>query len=167
MSLELYNKKRKFDQTKEPKGTVKKSSTNRFVVQEHQASHLHYDFRLAMAGVLKSWALPKGMPLKSGERRLAVQTEDHPVDYLDFAGVIPSGNYGAGTVKIWDKGKYEIQKNQKPVSSGVERTKKQENKISELVFELVGKKLKGRYALIKPKEGKFGPKAWLLLKLKE
>ncbi len=155
MSLEKYWRKRKFDKTPEPKGRVLKTSKNRFVVQEHWASHHHFDFRLEMpasakasAGkdiVLKSWAVPKGVPEKKGKRVLAIQTEDHPVRYLNFEGEIPEGCYGAGIVKIFDKGRYEL----------IERT---ENKI---VFELKGKKLKGKYILLKFKK----PNQWLLFKI--
>jgi len=144
MSLKKYWRKRKFDKTPEPKGRVLKTSKNRFVVQEHWASHHHFDFRLEMDGVLKSWAVPKGVPEKKGKRVLAIQTEDHPVSYLNFEGEIPEGCYGAGIVKIFDKGRYEL----------IERT---ENKI---VFELKGKKLKGKYILLKFKK----PNQWLLFK---
>ena len=144
MSLKKYWRKRKFDKTPEPKGRVLKTSKNRFVVQEHWASHHHFDFRLEMDGVLKSWAVPKGVPEKKGKRVLAIQTEDHPVSYLNFEGEIPEGCYGAGIVKIFDKGRYEL----------IERT---ENKI---VFEFKGKKLKGKYILLKFKK----PNQWLLFK---
>ncbi|RLC38524.1 MAG: 3'-phosphoesterase [Candidatus Nealsonbacteria bacterium] len=164
MSLEKYWRKRNFDKTPEPKGRGLKTSKNRFVVQEHWASHHHFDFRLEMpafakasAGkpasaeasadkdvVLRSWAVPKGVPEKKGKRVLAIQTEDHPVSYLNFKGEIPEGCYGAGIVKIFDKGKYEL----------IERT---ENKI---VFELEGKKLRGKYTLLKFKK----PNQWLLFK---
>jgi len=145
MSLEKYWRKRDFDKTPEPKGRVLKTSKNRFVVQEHWASHHHFDFRLEMDGVLKSWAVPKGVPEKKRKRVLAIQTEDHPVRYLNFEGEIPEGCYGAGIVKIFDKGRYEL----------IERT---ENKI---VFELKGKKLKGKYILLKFKK----PNQWLLFKI--
>ena len=145
MSLEKYWEKRDFDKTPEPKGRVLKTSKNRFVVQEHWASHHHFDFRLEMDGVLKSWAVPKGVPEKKGKRVLAIQTEDHPVSYLNFEGEIPEGCYGAGVVKAFDKGKYEL----------IERT---ENKI---VFELKGKKLRGKYTLLKFKK----PNQWLLFKI--
>ena len=114
-----------------------------FVVQKHWATHLHYDFRLEMNGVLKSWAVPKGIPMKRGIKRLAVQTEDHPLSYANFEGVIPKGFYGAGKVKIWDKGKYKLIKKSK----------------DEIIFELHGKKLIGRYVLVRMKGNN-----WLIFK---
>ncbi len=146
MGLEKYHQKRKFDKTTEPAGEVDSGEGNRFVVQKHQASHLHYDFRLEIEGVLKSWAVPKGVPDAPGIRRLAVQTEDHPVEYIDFAGTIPEGEYGAGTVEIWDKGTFRL-----------------DNKSLEgLEFSLNGEKLSGAYVLIHT-DGK----NWLLIKRKE
>lgn len=146
--LEDYRNKRNFNTTPEPEGGVNQNSTGktRFVVQEHHASHLHWDFRLEMDGVLKSWALPKGMPVKKGEKRLAVQTEDHPLDYIDFEGVIPEGEYGAGRVTIWDRGTYRLKN----------RT---DDKIE---FFLDGKKSTGRFVLIRFKGQ---DKNWLLIKL--
>lgn len=117
---------------------------NRFVIQEHQATHLHWDFRLEKDGVLKSWAVPKGPPEQKGIKRLAVQVEDHEISYIAFQGTIPEGQYGAGTVKIWDKGTYQIE------SESPKR----------IVFELKGKRLQGKYALIRLRE-----KQWLLMKL--
>ena len=160
MALEKYLKKRKFDKTTEPQGNIKVvKGKSRFVVQEHHASHLHYDFRLELPEewedgetVLKSWAVPKGVPTESGIKHLAIQTEDHPVEYIDFKGIIPEGNYGAGVVKIWDSGKFEKLK--------VQSAKR---KVEMLEFELNGKKLKGDYVMIKTKFA--GNKdSWLMFK---
>jgi bifunctional non-homologous end joining protein LigD len=117
---------------------------NRFVVQEHHASHLHWDFRLEKEGVLKSWAVPKGIPEDKGTKRLAIQVEDHELGYIDFEGTIAEGQYGAGTVNIWDKGTYSLES----------ETPKR------ILFELKGKRLKGKYSLVHLKE-----KQWLLIKL--
>jgi len=143
MSLVQYQLKRDFNKTNEPVPRREKGENfaQRFVIQEHHASHLHYDFRLEMKDeesgeiVLKSWAIPKNIPLDKGVKHLAVQTEDHPVDYLDFEGEIPSGNYGAGTVTIWDKGKW-----------GLMKGNLEEGRLS---FNLLGEKVKGRYVLIR------------------
>jgi DNA ligase D-like protein (predicted 3'-phosphoesterase) len=146
MGLGEYRQKRKFSKTPEPAGEAGGGEGNRFVVQKHQASHLHYDFRLEMEGVLKSWAVPKGVPDVPGVRRLAVQTEDHPVEYIDFAGTIPDGEYGAGTVEIWDKGTFRLDKKSS----------------AQLEFNLNGEKLVGAYVLIHT-DGK----NWLLIRRKE
>lgn len=152
MVLEKYKKKRKFSKTPEPKPKAKTKGANRFVVQKHQATQLHYDFRLELPEkidkgeiVLKSWAVPKGVPEKSGIKHLAVAVEDHPVDYINFKGVIPKGEYGAGTVEIFDKGKFKL----------IEFTPRS------LKFELKGKKLKGKYVLFNLKD-----KNWLIFKMK-
>ncbi|MCL5018759.1 MAG: 3'-phosphoesterase [Candidatus Pacearchaeota archaeon] len=154
MSLKTYQKKRKFvgkGKTIEPKGEIKKSISKqlRFVIHEHHASHLHWDLRLEMNGVLKSWAVPKVPPATKGIKRLAMHVEDHPLSYINFHGVIPEGNYGAGKVLIWDKGKYNL-------------VEQNSNKI---IFELHGKKLKGKYALIKTSYGAKSGKSWLFFKL--
>jgi len=162
MSLVKYTAKRNFEVTPEPKAVLKKNSaTLSFVVQRHKASHLHYDLRLEMDGVLKSWAVPKGPSMNPGDKRLAMMVEDHPFSYKDFKGVIPEG-YGAGIVEIWDNGKYtDID------SSG----KDAENKLKDglhsgsLKFILAGKKLRGEFALVKLK-GK-QENAWLLIKHKD
>jgi DNA ligase D-like protein (predicted ligase)/DNA ligase D-like protein (predicted 3'-phosphoesterase) len=147
--LQEYHAKRDFTVTSEPSGGEKKGESPVFVVQEHHARRLHYDLRLEKDGVLKSWAVPKGIPESTDEKRLAVATEDHPLGYADFEGEIPKGQYGAGTVKIWDKGVYTV--------------KVWDEKMVE--FTLNGERLKGRYVLVRLK--KAGEKDWLLLKGKE
>lgn len=151
-NLKEYHNKRDFNKTPEPKGTLKKKDFDRlsFVIQRHQARHLHYDMRLERDGVLKSWAVPKTPPCESGIKRLAVKTEDHPLQYQDFEGEIPEGHYGAGKVEIWDKGSYV------PVEWG-------DNLI---VFEIKAKKLKGTYCLVKLKPKEQGDKNWLFFKKK-
>ena len=145
MTLDDYRQKRNFPKTPEPQGERQGAEKSRFVVQKHQASHLHYDFRLEMNGVLRSWAVPKGIPLEPGIRRLAVQVEDHPLEYIDFASIIPQGEYGAGTVEIWDKGEYTLDKQNPDL----------------LEITLSGDKLTGGYVLIHT-----GDKNWLVIKRK-
>lgn len=141
-ALQTYNAKRNFKSTPEPKGK-RGDEKNIFVVQKHSASHLHYDFRLEVDGVLKSWAVPKGISKTMHEKHLAVQTEDHPLEYAKFAGVIPEGNYGAGKVEIWDNGTYDAISH-KP-SKNIMRDSLKAGKIK---VKLHGKKLRGTYALI-------------------
>lgn len=164
MALKDYNNKRKFDETTEPKGTTKKSEDQLiFVVQRHAASRLHYDFRLEMEGVLKSWAVPKGPSLNPDDKRLAMMVEDHPYDYKDFEGNIPEGNYGAGQVEVWDSGTYEPLDETSKLSDEKELLK--ELKDGSLKFVLHGKKLKGEFALVKMKNAENN--AWLLIKHKD
>lgn len=161
MGLGKYFKKRRFKETPEPKGTVKKRRDTKlaFVVQEHHASRLHYDFRLELDGVLKSWAVPKGPSMDPHQHHLAIQTEDHPYEYRKFEGVIPEGNYGAGNVIIWDEGWYEPRAD----SNDAEKTLRAELKKGHLTFVLHGHKLKGEFALIKMPHAKEDD-AWLLIK---
>ncbi len=149
MSLEEYRSKREFSRTDEPKGAIKPSIKEGgiYVIQKHDATHLHYDLRLEIEGVLRSWALPKGPPLEQKIKRLAVQTEDHPIEYANFEGRIPEGEYGAGEVEIWDKGTHN------PIE--VTDTK--------IIFNIEGEKLRGPYCLIKFKP-KVDPKNWLFFK---
>lgn len=164
MALKDYNNKRKFDETTEPKGKTKKSEDQLiFVVQRHAASRLHYDFRLEMEGVLKSWAVPKGPSLNPDDKRLAMMVEDHPYDYKDFEGNIPEGNYGAGQVEVWDSGTYEPINDKSRLSDEKELLK--ELKDGSLKFVLHGKKLKGEFALVKMKNSENN--AWLLIKHKD
>jgi DNA ligase D-like protein (predicted 3'-phosphoesterase) len=151
MPLKTYKKKRNLRKSREPKAIVKKSKAKNliFVIHKHYASHLHYDLRLEMKGVLKSWAVPKEPPKIKGIKRLAIQVENHPLDYANFKGVIPEGYYGAGKVKIWDKGNYEL----------IEKDKKK------IEFKLKGKKLKGNYVLVKTHYGNKPEKSWLFMKI--
>lgn len=161
MALNLYRKKRKFGETPEPStGKEKSSAKLTFVVQRHDASHLHYDFRLEMEGVLKSWAVPKGPSMKAGERRLAVHVEDHPLAYGKFYGEIPEGNYGAGIVDIWDNGTY-VPLEPDPSKSAEKLLLHQYHK-GDLKFVLKGKHLKGAFALVRMNDGT--DKNWLLIK---
>jgi bifunctional non-homologous end joining protein LigD len=163
MSLATYNTKRDFKQTSEPTGKKSEKSEEKlaFVVQRHKASHLHYDFRLEMDGVLKSWAVPKGPSLNPGDKRLAMMVEDHPYDYKDFKGVIPEGNYGAGIVEIWDSGTYTSLEDQGNAKED-EKLLKAGLETGNLKFKLNGKKLKGEFALVRLKGS--NSNSWLLIK---
>jgi len=170
MALEEYKRKRQFEHTPEPPPKVEKKKTgHRFVVQKHRASHLHYDFRLEMEGVLKSWAVPKGPSLDPADKRLAMQVEDHPVSYFDFEGIIPEGNYGAGTVMVWDVGTWQPlsakQVNGKYVPASDSEASAMLSK-GDLKFRLNGKRLKGDFALVHIRSRRTGSKGneWLLIK---
>jgi DNA ligase D-like protein (predicted 3'-phosphoesterase) len=161
MSLNKYSEKRNFNFTTEPKGDIAKSKGELvFVVQKHAASHLHYDFRLEMNGVLKSWAVPKGPSMNPADKRLAIMVEDHPYDYKDFEGIIPEGNYGAGKVIVWDNGTYTLADTQE--ESKIASTYKSNIENGHLAIVLKGHKLKGEFTLVKLK-GK-QENAWLLIK---
>ena len=162
MALKEYKKKRSFAKTPEPQGGRPDNKTLQFVVQKHAASHLHYDFRLEMDGVLKSWAIPKGPSLNPADKRLAMQVEDHPFDYKDFEGIIPQGNYGAGTVIVWDEGTYEPLEETNGSKPAQEKALLKELRSGSLKFRLNGKKLKGEFALVRTK-GR-GENSWLLIK---
>lgn len=171
MTLAKYKSKRDLKKSGEPKATIPYSrprsfntssslaksltatSSNKkktiFVIHRHEASHLHWDLRLEIDGVLKSWAIPKEPPTEKGTKRLAIEVEDHPLDYANFKGTIPEGNYGAGKVEIWDKGDLEI----------IKKTPR------EIEFKLSGKKMKGNFVLIKTKYGAKPEKSWLFFKI--
>jgi DNA ligase D-like protein (predicted 3'-phosphoesterase) len=144
--LAKYREKRDFHKTDEPQGEEKMSDGRVYVVQKHAATHLHYDLRLEMDGVLKSWAVPKTPPTEPGVRRLAVEVEDHPIEYATFEGSIPTGEYGAGTVEIWDKGSYMLL----------------ERKEDKITVEIHGEKLRGIYFLVRFKD----KRNWLFFKKK-
>jgi bifunctional non-homologous end joining protein LigD len=159
MSLEEYRSKRNFAETPEPAGQVRRANRTRiFVVQKHAASRLHYDFRLAIKGVLVSWAVPKGPSMNPAEKRLAIRTEDHPLEYADFEGVIPEAQYGAGTVMVWDRGRYQPEEDipaDKQLSHG------------RIDMVLHGEKLRGGFTLIHRRQGSADPvqrNRWLLVK---
>lgn len=161
MALTLYKKKRSFKDTPEPTGGKPSKDILHFVIQKHAASRLHYDFRLEMEGVLKSWAVPKGPSLNPVDKRLAMMVEDHPYDYRNFEGIIPEGNYGAGTVMVWDEGTFESLEPGKKKEQ--EKVLLKQLKSGSLKFSLNGKKLKGEFALVKLKNDEKG-NAWLLIK---
>src|SRR5208282_28096 len=166
MPLEEYRRKRKFQQTPEPTGGDAAPSGARFVVQMHHATRLHFDFRLEVDGVLKSWAVPRGPSLDSTQKRLAMMVEDHPLEYMTFEGIIPAGNYGAGTVMVWDIGTFEpvlgAYKNQAgDVASMLA--------MGDLKVLLHGQKLQGEFALVRMKSRRPGSKGneWLMFKKKD
>ncbi len=146
MSIQDYKEKRDFESTPEPSDNGSPDdNSNIYVIQRHDASNLHHDLRLEMDGVLKSWAIPKEPPTEKGVKRLAIRTEDHPISYADFEGTIPEGQYGAGEVKIWDRGSYDLEKREE----------------EEIIIHINGERLKGRYCLIKFSDEE---KNWLFFK---
>jgi bifunctional non-homologous end joining protein LigD len=169
MALEEYKKKRRFEETPEPPPKVEKKAGHRFVVQKHDATRLHYDFRLEMEGVLKSWAVPKGPSLDPADKRLAMQVEDHPVSYFDFEGNIPENNYGAGTVMVWDVGTWQPLSPVAVAGKYVPGTEAEAAAMiakGDLKFRLKGKKLNGDFALVKMRGRRPGSKGneWLMIK---
>lgn len=156
--LAEYNRKRDFSRTKEPEGRVPKKTGKQlqFVVQKHAASHLHYDFRLELDGVMKSWAVPKGPSLDPAVRRLAMEVEDHPISYNTFEGTIPEGEYGGGTVMLWDQGTYEAED-----GGGVESLRRGYEK-GDLKITMHGKRLRGSWVLVRMNRP--GRPQWLLIK---
>ncbi len=172
MSLEEYKRKRRFEETPEPPPKIEKQSKHRFVVQRHDATRLHHDFRLEMEGVLKSWAVPKGPSLDPADKRLAMHVEDHPVSYFDFEGTIPAGNYGGGTVMVWDVGTWQPLSPIPVNGEYVPGTEKEAIAMlakGDLKFRLKGKRLKGDFALVHIKGRRPGSKGneWLLIKKKD
>ncbi len=159
--LAEYRSKRNFSRTREPRGTassqgLQQGAQPRFVIQKHKASTLHYDLRLEVDGVLKSWAVPKGPSTNPRDKRLAVPTEDHPIDYIDFEGTIPENEYGAGTVLVWDRGHYRNLKD-KPIAQAIEE--------GQAEIWLEGEKVQGGYALVRTGTG--NDVRWLLIKMKD
>ena len=168
MALEEYNRKRDFRKTPEPSGRVVRArkaaaAPLSFVVQKHAARRLHYDFRLELDGVLKSWAVPKGPSLNPREKRLAIMVEDHPLEYGSFEGVIAEGSYGAGEVIIWDRGSYRPLTGE--TRDAMQEQVRQQLSRGELVFWLFGEKLRGEFALVR--QPRLGGKAWLLIKKRD
>ncbi|HEX4681694.1 MAG TPA: DNA polymerase ligase N-terminal domain-containing protein [Gemmatimonadaceae bacterium] len=159
-SLIEYKRKRDFTKTEEPAGQVKSGSKHRlrFVIQKHAASHLHFDFRLELDGVMKSWAVPKGPSYDPTTRRLAMQVEDHPIEYNTFEGTIPKGQYGGGTVMLWDRGTYE------PESGGGEDALREGYERGDLKFVMHGKRMQGGWVLVRMRRDESGKAQWLLIK---
>ena len=160
-SLIEYNRKRDFTKTAEPAGKVAKprsKQTLRFVIQKHAASHLHFDFRLELDGVMKSWAVPKGPSYDPGTRRLAMQVEDHPIEYNTFEGTIPKGQYGGGTVMLWDKGTYEAEN-----GGGIDALREGYER-GDLKILMHGKRMRGGWVLVRMRRDEYGKAQWLLIK---
>ncbi len=161
--MDLYNKKRDFSKTPEPEGNNSRKSGEEpvFVIQKHDATNLHYDFRLEIGGSLKSWSVPKGPSTDTRVKRMAIPTEDHPMAYGDFEGTIPKGQYGGGTVMVWDKGTF---RNLKEDGNGNPISLKDSYEMGTIEVFLQGKKLQGGYALIAMKNGRMKGN-WLLIKM--
>ena len=165
MGLSKYKEKRSFSKTPEPTGGKPSGDELHFVIQKHDASHLHYDFRLEMRGVLKSWAVPKGPSTDPTVKRLAMMVEDHPFDYRNFEGIIPKGQYGGGTVIVWDEGTYEAADDTYTGKKAMETALLSQLNKGKITFILHGKKLKGEYHLVKAPYR--GDNSWLLMKAKD
>jgi DNA ligase D-like protein (predicted 3'-phosphoesterase) len=163
LDIETYNRKRDFTKTNEPRGRKLKGKGDSFVVQKHEASRLHWDFRLELDGVLKSWAVPKGPSLDPGEKRLAMRTEDHPLEYLEWEGVIPKGEYGAGPMIVWDRGVFQ---NISETRGGDPMDLSEAIEKGDVKIFILGEKIKGAYALVRT-----GPpgarEKWLLIKKRD
>ena len=160
MPLDEYRKKRDFARTPEPAGRSRPRRDRRFVVQKHAATRLHYDFRLEVDGTLASWAVPRGPSMNPADKRLAVRTEDHPLEYADFEGIIPPGQYGAGSVVLWDRGTYDLGESV-PMAHQLSRGK--------IAVLLNGRRLRGRFVLIRTRSGPGGARqeSWLLIKQRD
>ncbi|MDZ7837234.1 MAG: DNA polymerase ligase N-terminal domain-containing protein [Actinomycetota bacterium] len=159
-NLDQYKEKRDFKKTTEPQAKVKSGKQNlTYAIQKHKSRNLHYDLRLELDGVLKSWAVPKGPSTDPAQKRLAVPTEDHPIDYARFEGIIPEGQYGAGTVIVWDKGTYRNLKQDKSTAESLQQGK--------LEFFIQGKKLQGAYVLLRTGKKNDDDNRWLLIKMKD
>ena len=158
-SLGLYNAKRDFTKTAEPAGRAEKAGKQlRFVIQKHAASHLHFDFRLELDGVMKSWAVPKGPSYDPTVKRLAMQVEDHPIEYNQFEGTIPKGEYGGGTVMIWDRGTYE------PENGGGIDALREGHRRGDLKIRMHGERMQGGWVLVRTRRDERGKAQWLLIK---
>ena len=163
-SLDEYQRKRDFSKTAEPKGRKLKSTPQlAFVVQKHAATRLHFDLRLELDGVMKSWAVPKGPSLDPADKRLAMEVEDHPIDYNTFEGIIPKGQYGGGTVMLWDRGIYTYGDVDVPPLEGLRRGYEK----GDLKFVLLGERLEGSFVLVRMKGSKATGREWLLIKHKD
>jgi bifunctional non-homologous end joining protein LigD len=164
-TLDEYRRKRDFEKTPEPTGTERREHRGalQFVVQKHQASHLHFDFRLELDGVMKSWAIPKGPSLDPAVKRLAIEVEDHPIEYNTFEGTIPEGAYGAGTVMLWDRGTYSAD----DASGGVVAALRRGYEQGELEIVLHGERLQGSWALVRTRRGSRRGAQWLLIKVRD